>query len=94
VTEIRERLLAADKASIEEAHRPNEPIDPYPKLIGRTSSHPLDCAAQVLWANLGSSKKQYIVQDVSNVSEGKANDTMSGATKGSKKRRWRPVRLC
>lgn len=68
-------------------------VEPFPKLIGRKSPHPLQSAAQLSWRDLRGPKMQLVTEELCTNSKGEIQEASSQAGQGSKKRRWRPLQL-
>lgn len=94
--QVREGLLLDESSEAEALHHSNEPIDPYPKLIGRSSAHPLESAAIVSWDTMRASKVQLAIKGARSGTTTCKKDTRSQVGQGpSKKRknRWQPLQF-
>ena len=92
VKEIRRTMLMTESADGETSSS-RVPVEPFPKLIGRKSPHPLQSAAQLSWRDLRSPKMQLVTEEFCTNSKGEIQEASSQAGQGSKKRRWRPLQL-
>lgn len=89
---IRETLpvIESTKAEISST---SLPVEPFPKLIGRKSPHPLDTAAQLSWRDLRNPRTQLEIEEACTIYKGKIQESKSQAGQAPRKKRWRPLQL-
>jgi hypothetical protein len=69
------------------------PVEPFPKLIGRKSPHPLESAAQLSWRDLRNPKTQLEIEEACTIYKGKIQESKSQAGQAPRKKRWRLLQL-
>ena len=92
VKKIRDTMLVIDSTEAE-ISTTGPPVEPFPKLIGRKSPHPLESAAQLSWKDLTNPKTQLVIDEACAKSKGKIPESRSQAGQASRKKRWHRLQL-
>lgn len=88
VKEIRETMPVIESTEAEISSS-SLPVEPFLKLIGRKSPHPLESAAQLSWRDLRNLNTQLVIEETCITSKGKIHESRSQAEQAQRKKRWR-----
>lgn len=92
VKEIRETRPVIESTGAEISST-SLPVEPFPKLIGRKSQHPLESAAQLSWRDMRNPKTQLVTEEACTTAKGEIQESRSQPGQAPRKKRWRPLEL-